>query len=374
MKRKATAFLKRAQESLILGVELFNRPTESARTDGVLFCLDHAFEMLLKAAVLEKTGRIRGRREKVNYGLEKCLNICESDLALVSRDEGLILRDINGFRDAAVHDIVIVSEGMLYAHAQSAVQIFAAVLKKAFGKEISRVLPRRILPLATVLPAEITAVISEDLEGIGNLLGAKRRQTDDAEARLRPYMVIEGNVRLREGGTEAPPSLAKVIRGIRSGDWRTALPMVAGIARSDVGGIPLTIHMSKREGFPVRLDPSAPGAIAFKYISPEDKYPYLTMELAGKLGISTSRVVAFSKVLQLREVADYHTSIKASRTGQIQRYSEKAREVIAAAIQRNGVEKLWELWKAGKTLNPAEYRPAARQAAAAAAGRTGVPA
>ena len=59
--------------------------TTRAQTDGVLFCLDHAFEMLLKAVVFEKTGRIRNKREKKNYGLQKCLNIYESTLNVIDR-------------------------------------------------------------------------------------------------------------------------------------------------------------------------------------------------------------------------------------------------------------------------------------------------
>ena len=79
MKRKTRSFLDCAKDSLFLAVEMFNRPFDAGRTEGVLLFLNHAFEMLLKAVVLEKTGRIRGRREKLNYTFEKCLNICESE-------------------------------------------------------------------------------------------------------------------------------------------------------------------------------------------------------------------------------------------------------------------------------------------------------
>ena len=106
MKRKTKSFLERAQDSLVLGIELFNRPYDQGRIDGVLSSLHHAFEMLLKAVVFEKTGRIRNKHEKKNYGLEKCLNICESTLNVLDRDEALVLKDLNGFRDASVHDIV----------------------------------------------------------------------------------------------------------------------------------------------------------------------------------------------------------------------------------------------------------------------------
>jgi len=46
-------------ESLTLAVEVFNRPSPTARTQGVLLHLQHAFEMLLKAAIWEERGRIQ---------------------------------------------------------------------------------------------------------------------------------------------------------------------------------------------------------------------------------------------------------------------------------------------------------------------------
>jgi hypothetical protein len=49
MMRKEVKILRsKAIESLVLSIELFNRPSETGRAHGVLIFLDHAFEMLLK--------------------------------------------------------------------------------------------------------------------------------------------------------------------------------------------------------------------------------------------------------------------------------------------------------------------------------------
>lgn len=365
MKRKTRTLLERAQDSLVLGIELFNRPQDAGRTDGVLFCLDHAFEMLLKAVLFEKTGRIRGPREKRNYGFEKCLNLCQSTANAVDKDEALILRNLNGFRDAAVHDILEITEGLLYGHAQSAVQIFAAVLKKVFSKELSKALPRRILPIATILPGDINTIISEDIEGIKKLLGKGKRKEDDAEARLRAYVVIESNIREVQGVPQPAASLSKTVRNLKTGDWKSVLPMVAGLVQSTPGGIPISLHVSKHEGFPIRIDPKAPTAIAFRYVKPEDKYPYLTGELAKKLATSPSRVIAFVKMFQMKGNDEYHIAIKVSTTGRVRRYSDKAREVLAAAIAKEGLDKLWTEAKAGTVLDPMAYAPVPKPTALA---------
>lgn len=131
--------------------------------------------------------------------------------------------------------------------------------------------------------------------------------------------------------------------------------MVAGLVQPTSSGLPISLHLTKRDGFPVRVDPTAPTAIAFRYVRPEDKYPYLTGELAKKLNITTNKLVSFAKLLQLKGNEDYHTALKVSATGVVNRYSEKARQVIAEAVARHGTEALWQMTKEARKLEPRDY-------------------
>ena len=355
MRRNTKRFLERARDSLIVGIEIFNRPADTARVEGVLLLLNHAFEMLLKGVVLEKTGRIRAKREKYNYGLKKCLEICETQLNVLDKDEALVLKNLNGFRDAAAHDIVDMSEGLLYGHAQSAIQIFGAILKRVFNRELAKWLPRRILPISTSLPTEIHAVIEHDMNAISIMLSKGHRREDDAEARLRAYQVMEKNIRESQGVPSTEPSDAVIVRKLKSGDWKTVLPMVAGLVQPAIGGIPFSLHVTKKDGVAVRIDPGASAAIAFRYVKPEDKYPYLTSELAKKLDTTTSKVVGLVKLLGIKNNDDFHTSIKVSQKGVVNRYSEKAHRLMAAAIAKEGIDPLWAAAKSGEHRNPSEY-------------------
>jgi len=355
MRRNTKRFLERARDSLIVGIEIFNRPADTARVEGVLLLLNHAFEMLLKGVVLEKTGRIRAKREKYNYGLKKCLEICETQLNVLDKDEALVLKNLNGFRDAAAHDIVDMSEGLLYGHAQSAIQIFGAILKRVFNRELAKWLPRRILPISTSLPTEIHAVIEHDMNAISSMLSKGHRREDDAEARLRAYQVMEKNIRESQGVPSTEPSDAVIVRKLKSGDWKTVLPMVAGLVQPATGGIPFSLHVTKKDGVAVRIDPGASAAIAFRYVKPEDKYPYLTSELAKKLDTTTSKVVGLVKLLGIKNNDDFHTSIKVSQKGVVNRYSEKAHRLMAAAIAKEGIDPLWAAAKSGEHRNPSEY-------------------
>ena len=54
MKREAHLLLAKGLDSLVLAVERLNGPSNRGRVTSVLIFTDHAFEMLLKAAILHR--------------------------------------------------------------------------------------------------------------------------------------------------------------------------------------------------------------------------------------------------------------------------------------------------------------------------------
>lgn len=73
MKREARMLLEKASDSLLLCIEKFNCPFERGRVTSILIFLDHAFEMLLKAAILHRGGVIRKRGESETLGFDACV-------------------------------------------------------------------------------------------------------------------------------------------------------------------------------------------------------------------------------------------------------------------------------------------------------------
>jgi hypothetical protein len=62
MKRRTRLLKQAALESVTLSIEVFNRPSATARTQGVLLNLQHSFEMLFKEAIelnVEDRARVR---------------------------------------------------------------------------------------------------------------------------------------------------------------------------------------------------------------------------------------------------------------------------------------------------------------------------
>ena len=79
MRKEVRLLRAKALESLVLSIELFNRPSDAGRPHSVLIFLDHAFEMLFKAAILHRGGRIREPRAKQTIGFDACVRKGLSD-------------------------------------------------------------------------------------------------------------------------------------------------------------------------------------------------------------------------------------------------------------------------------------------------------
>lgn len=82
MKKEARHLYEKAIDSLTISIELFNRPNDCGRIHGVLIFLDHSFEMLLKAAILHKGGKIREKLAKETIGFSACVRKSFSDAAI----------------------------------------------------------------------------------------------------------------------------------------------------------------------------------------------------------------------------------------------------------------------------------------------------
>ena len=130
VKREVAELRARAINSLVLGIELFNRPHEGGRAEAVLILLHHAFEMLLKAVIKDRTGVVHAEGDKYTYGFDKCLEVMQNELSTISADERITLSMLDALRDTTVHYFQEMSEDLLYVQAQAATTLFDGVLNK----------------------------------------------------------------------------------------------------------------------------------------------------------------------------------------------------------------------------------------------------
>lgn len=284
---------KRAINSLVLAIELFNRPAENARTEGTLILLHHSFEMLLKAIIKEKTGTIHAKDKKCSYSFSKCLELTNNALSIISKNERATLSILDAYRDTSVHYYQYLSEDLLYLQAQAAVTLFDDILSRVFGTKLIEFIPERILPISARPPKDIQFLIDDELSQIDNLLNAGQRKDIQAAARLRSMMALATASRENaERVTEL--ELRKAIRRRKKGEeWKHIFPEIAQLRLDTEGdGIPISLRIRK-EGFPVRLAEPGETATIVRSVDWFDKYNLDYSDLCKKLNITGPKMRAY---------------------------------------------------------------------------------
>ena len=348
-KRDVAELKKRAINSLVLGIELFNRPHNQGRAEGVLIFLHHAFEMLLKAIIKDKTGIVHAKGEKYSYGFDKCLEVAQNKIKVISDDERATLSILDAYRDTAIHYYQDVSEDLLYLQAQASVTLFDDLLSRVFKERLADCIPERVLPVSTRPPKDLKVLIDSELSQIDELLQAGSRKGIQAAARLRPILAMATATRSdAERVTEG--ELRKAINRRRRGDdWSVILPEVAQLKLETQGdGIPIFLRIKKDADITFRIAKDGEpvtGTLIKQEVNIWDKYNLGRDDLAKKLGISGPKTSALILELKIQEDQDCYMLLR-RKSSTFKGYSKVALDKLQSAIA-NGVNinDVWERQK-----------------------------
>ena len=120
MRSTAKTLQGKALSSMRTAMTAFNSPHDDGRATVVLLHLQHAFEMLLKAALFQGRARVFDKKSGRSIGFEAVINQSSQLAGLkVTQDEAGTLRAIDALRDDEQHWFNDVSEGLLYLHARA---------------------------------------------------------------------------------------------------------------------------------------------------------------------------------------------------------------------------------------------------------------
>ncbi len=345
IKREARFLLEKAIDSLLLSIEQFNRPVDRGRVSVFLIILDHSFEMFLKAALIHLGGNIWERDKPQTIGFDKCVRLGLSEPKFLSEEQALTLQTINGLRDAAQHHLIEISEEQLYLHAQAGVTLFRDLLKSVFNKDLSLILPARVLPISTVAPADIDMLFDAKIEEIKKLLEPGKRKRTEAYARLRPLAILDATIR----GEKLQPSikdLSKMGKQIAENKlWEEIFPGAASIQFAiDGAGPSISLHINKKEGVPVQLVPEGtPGAsaIAVRRVTELGFYNLDRDQLAKKVDLTGPKTTAVIRYLDLKNRPDCCKEIIIGKS-KFLRYSQNAIGTIKKALDEKPIQEIWE--------------------------------
>ncbi|MDE0458561.1 MAG: hypothetical protein OXI15_14805 [Chromatiales bacterium] len=351
MRREVRQFRRKAVDSLVLSIEHFNRPSDRGRTEAVLILLNHAFEMLLKAVIRHRQGKIRKPGDKQTIGFGTCVakGLTEAGVKFLTDEQALTLHSINGQRNAAQHDLLDMSEHQLYVYAQAGVTLFRDIYDDMFDDRLVMALPERVLPVSTTAPRDLAALFDHDVDEIKALLAPGTRRRMEAVAKARSLAVLDGAV---NGHYEQPSDaeLRDVCTRLAGGEpWTTVFPGVASInLTAEPDGPSISLRLTKNKGLPVRLlHEGAEGAagLAVRRVNELGYYNLGAKQLAEHVGLTSPKCRAVVDLLGLRDDADCFKEfvIGKSRHG---RYSQAAIPKIKAALAAESIDQIWERYKA----------------------------
>jgi hypothetical protein len=347
MKKEVKLLRKKAIESLVLSIEHFNRPSDVGRIHSVLIFLDHAFEMLFKAIILHRGGRIREARAKQTIGFDASVRkgLSDARLKFLNENQALTVQIINSLRDAAQHHLLDISEQHLYMQAQAGLSLFRDVVKSVFGEELQHYLPSRALPLSTTPPTDLATLFDMETSEIKKLLAPGSRRRTEAEAKLRSLAIVENSLR----GQKTQPSIGELRRlgteiGAGKRTWNEIFPSVATVTLTTTGyGPSIDLRISKT-GIPVQLVPEGtPGAtvVAVKRVDDLSFYNLGRDQLAAKVGLSRPRTTAAIRFLKLKDDSETYKQVTIGKS-KFDRYSQKAISAIQDALKKHSMDQIWK--------------------------------
>jgi len=347
MKKEAKILRAKAIESLVLSIELFNRPSETGRAHGVLIFLDHAFEMLFKSAILHRGGRIREPRAKQTIGFDAAVRkgLSDAKLKFLVDNQALTVQMINSLRDAAQHHILDISEQHLYIQAQAGLSLFRDVFKAVFGSDLQTYLPARVLPLSTVPPTDLATLFDNETKEIKKLLAPGVRRHTEAEAKLRSLAIVEKSL----NGEKVQPSIGELqhlAKEVASGkkSWNEIFPGVATVTLTTNGYGPSIDLRITKTGMPVQLvKEGTPGAtvVAVKRVDELGFYNLGRDDLAKKVGLSGPKTTAVIRYLKLQADEECYKLMAVGKV-RFDRYSQKTIPIIQEALKKKTIEEIWQ--------------------------------
>ena len=353
--RNETRHLKgNALSSMRSSMTAFNSLEEDGRATRVLLNLQHAFEMLLKAGLVQDKHSVFDKETGRSIGFKKCVNLSGAKPISLTTEEAGTLRAIDAMRDDEQHWYTILDEGLLFLHTRAGVTLLDDLLHRVFGERLADHLPLRVLPIGTEPPQDFQTLVDREYQNIAELLKPGRRARADADARVRAMLAMESHVDPDAAVSNA--DVRRVIRGIREGKAREAVfPRLSVVAASVVGeGLSVEARFVKREGVPVRLvkDDEQVDASAIRVVDQQKKYHWGAFALADKVRLSRPKAAALRQHLGIDSDPDCVYTFTFDSQKHV-RYSDNAfarmRDALNDAIDMDAI---WATHGAGKRKSP----------------------
>lgn len=343
--RDAKTLKGKALSSLRRGLSAFNSFDEDGRVTAVLLHMQHACEMLLKAALVQHLVSVFDKKNGTSYGFSRCVGLAQAKCGLKEGEAGT-MRAIDSLRDAEQHWLVVVDEPLLYAHARALITVFDEILKRSFEDALINHVPTRVLPLSSADLANIDVLMDHEFDRIVELLAPGRRARDEARGRIRTLLAMEAH--MVEEVEVSERDINRIERAIKAGkEFGAVFPRLSNLAASVEGeGINLKVHFTKKQGAPVHFigadDPTE--AAAVREIDLRRKYHMSPTNLAKRLKLTPPKAAA----VRWKAGVDSDPTCRHDFVfgkSKFAMFSDNAANRMAETLQANSLPEIWSEYR-----------------------------
>jgi len=322
--REYLRLLNKAIYAAEAGIDSYNRVHNPYRNEESLILATNGWELLAKAVLIKKKKSIfRDSRDNTISAAVAVSRLCH--VQVLTEDQEDCIQQVISLRHAAAHYLLpdVPSEIMQHLLFFSC-KFFRLVIEKEFPSHAKK-LPGGYLSMAF---AELTTYADKVQKIVSKI---KRNSEDQHLVWLldrgiqfdgTSYMTKEQFGKQYKGKKKVMPHLG-VNQFIKNTEMVRLVPVEAPKN--------YTADITLRKG--KATDRTLP--VVVKKTDVEADYPYLTKELASKLGKSqnfTAKMIAKEK---LKGIPVFHQGVRASSSGYIERYSEAALSKMMSILKNN---------------------------------------
>jgi hypothetical protein len=356
--RDARTLSGKAICSMRIAMGTFNSFQEEGRVCSVLIHLQHACEMMLKAVLVQNREKIFDPDGGKSIGFSGALHLCRQKFGLTDAEAGT-LRMVNALRDIEQHWFGVMEEDVLYLNTRAVLTVFDSYMRRALGVDLASHIPARVLPVSTKPPGNFDFLLDREFQLISQLLQPGNRKRDEARARIRTLLAMEGLV--AEEVEVSERDINRIEKAVKLGaELGQVFPRLNTVASSmDGDGTSIVVRFSKKEGAPVQFisGDDASSAAAIREVDLRKKFYLSKTALAGKLKLTAPKSNALRQHLSIDDDPACCHVFEFGRSTHPQ-YTDVAfvrmRDALESGIDMDAVWQDWQ-WANSKPVRPSIF-------------------
>ncbi len=330
MKRKRRLYLQYVENSLVSiksAIDAFNRVYDKHKIGTTLILLTKAWELLGKAILIRKKLSITRDKKGHSYSAEEVI-LKLVHLQIIDSNQADHIQQVISFRNEAIHGVLPkVPMEILHHLFYFSCKFYKDVINKHF-KRYSKQIAANYLSMSF---KNLTTYSDK----VQKLVGKLRREKGEGRRLvwlLERGIRFDGSEYMSQAEFEKEYVLKKkrkILPHLKLSEFLKKAEMVRIVPVQAPKNFTADIILRKGS----KRDGSLPVQIKKTLI--ETEYPYLTSDIAVRLGCSTNFVSKCADVLNLKGSMEYHQAIRSSKSGHVQRYSQKAFKYLKNYLEKN---------------------------------------